>query len=405
MLRSLAIALVAGLPLLAGCAEDDATPLTPAIGGDLFARYVALGNSITAGFQSGGINDSLQLRSYPFLLAERAGQERFSAPLLARPGCPAPFAAPLRPRISETRSCVLINVPRIVNNAAVPGENIGDLLRVPTSGDLAGLHALMLGQRTQLQVMAQADPTLVSLWIGNNDALRAALQGRTDLLTPAGLFAGRVDTVANAIAAAEPRDAIFIGVVDPRIAPLLQPGAFYYLAWAGAVSQGRPSPFGRPVSADCAPGTPGERNQVSLAILGTSPDDVPVISCAADAPLVLGTAEAAVVAERVAAYNAALEAAAQQRGWLFLDPNTVFGPALADPSQVRKCQGLPTASTPAEIGQAIATTCPNLQDPGVGFGALISLDGVHPSTAAHVLIADALAAALNARHGLNLPTS
>src|SRR2546423_280714 len=36
----------------------------------LFDRYVSMGNSITAGFQSGGINDSTQLQSYAVLLAQ-----------------------------------------------------------------------------------------------------------------------------------------------------------------------------------------------------------------------------------------------------------------------------------------------------------------------------------------------
>jgi len=41
----------------------------PYAGGAMFQRYVAMGNSITAGFQSGGINDSTQRRSYAVLVA------------------------------------------------------------------------------------------------------------------------------------------------------------------------------------------------------------------------------------------------------------------------------------------------------------------------------------------------
>ena len=42
---------------------------TPPAGAPFMARYVAIGNSITAGFQSNGINDSTQRRAYPHLLA------------------------------------------------------------------------------------------------------------------------------------------------------------------------------------------------------------------------------------------------------------------------------------------------------------------------------------------------
>jgi hypothetical protein len=75
-LRFLAVPLL-GAALLAGCRADDDVPLTaPASSVDngLLARYVAIGNSITAGMQSAGINDSLQIRAYPVLIALAAGK-------------------------------------------------------------------------------------------------------------------------------------------------------------------------------------------------------------------------------------------------------------------------------------------------------------------------------------------
>src|SRR6266550_2391887 len=60
-------------------------PLDP-----LFTRYVSMGNSITAGFQSAGINDSTQLQSYANLVAGRM-QTPFFMPLMNRPGCPPPL--------------------------------------------------------------------------------------------------------------------------------------------------------------------------------------------------------------------------------------------------------------------------------------------------------------------------
>src|SRR6185437_16097867 len=53
----------------------------------LFASYVSLGNSITAGFQSGGINDSTQHQAYPVLLAAQMNTP-FTIPSLLDPGCP-----------------------------------------------------------------------------------------------------------------------------------------------------------------------------------------------------------------------------------------------------------------------------------------------------------------------------
>src|SRR4051812_23548345 len=60
------------------------TPASP-----IFTSYVSLGNSITAGYQSGGINDSTQRQSYALLLARQMGT-RFAYPALFGIGCPPP---------------------------------------------------------------------------------------------------------------------------------------------------------------------------------------------------------------------------------------------------------------------------------------------------------------------------
>src|SRR5438876_8810011 len=87
------ISLAAGLVLAAvGCSNDDLiTPPVPQYpGGAMFQRYVAMGNSITAGFQSGGINDSTQQQSYVALVAGKM-RSPFYYPSLNPPGCPPPF--------------------------------------------------------------------------------------------------------------------------------------------------------------------------------------------------------------------------------------------------------------------------------------------------------------------------
>src|SRR5947209_17685662 len=77
---------------VAGCTDNSAKVLgpKPTQGNGLFQSYVSLGNSITAGYQSGGINDSTQKRSYAVLLAGQMGT-RFAYPSIAMPGCPPPI--------------------------------------------------------------------------------------------------------------------------------------------------------------------------------------------------------------------------------------------------------------------------------------------------------------------------
>src|SRR6267154_4872038 len=113
-------AAVLGLVLAAAACNDDQlnrpyanTPVDP-----LFERYVSMGNSITAGFQSGGINDSTQVQSYAVLLA-RAMRAPFFPPLLNRPGCPPPytnvFAQPTPTRVgggtATTWRCGRFRIP------------------------------------------------------------------------------------------------------------------------------------------------------------------------------------------------------------------------------------------------------------------------------------------------------
>src|SRR5438270_10502030 len=85
-------AAAAALCALAACSShrDVLGPETPATG-DIFKSYVAIGNSITAGYQSGGINDSTQRQSYAFKLAGSMGTQYHYASLNF-PGCPSPIA-------------------------------------------------------------------------------------------------------------------------------------------------------------------------------------------------------------------------------------------------------------------------------------------------------------------------
>src|SRR6267143_416868 len=85
-------AAVLGLVLAAAACNNDQLnrPFSNVPVDALFDRYVSMGNSITAGFQSGGILDSTQLQAYPVLLA-RAMHSPFFPPLLSSPGCPPPY--------------------------------------------------------------------------------------------------------------------------------------------------------------------------------------------------------------------------------------------------------------------------------------------------------------------------
>ncbi len=420
----LAVAALAALAMGAcvGDGDDLATLQTPANGGTLFTRYVSLGNSITAGFQSAGIVDSTQRNSYPNLLAQRAGTP-FNQPLFARPGCPPLMTAPLTPSTAAS-TCFRVDSAKAFAgaNLAVPGVRIADLFAIP-GGQIAQLYGLLTGGRTEIQAMLDLEPTFVSAWIGNNDALAAALSGTLgplaagadSNLTRLAPFQANVTAMANAIKASGAQGAVIIGVVfADSAAPLLQPGAYFFLSRDAA---GRFN--GKPVNNNCSPvtplGTPNPlaANMVSFQIVSSA---LPEINCdpasAQGGAFLLDAAERAVLGARIAAFNAALKAAADANGWLYVNPMDILRPELARTTsgrfnQVRKCQLLATATTAAQFQAAVLNSCPVTGATAAPnfFGALISYDGVHPSSAAHLLIAQQLAARINTKYGTTLGTN
>jgi lysophospholipase L1-like esterase len=440
-LRLLAVAAAAlSLGACVGDGDERLTLPTPA-NGAIFSRYIALGNSITAGLQSGGIVDTLQQRSYAVFLAERAGVTNFGIPLVAQPGCGplVPFTAPLTPSAPTTtcaRSAAGAQV-NLVQNVAVPGARLIDLLRFPP-GQLGQVNTVLVGPRTQVRAMKEAQPTFVSVWVGNNDALEATVGGllgatrtRADSsLTPLATFQTQLNQLVDSIKAAGPQGVLLVGVVDAiQGAPIIQPGAYFFLSRDPATGRFQ----GKPVNNNCSPvnalGQPNPLSRNYVSFQAVSAASVTEIDCSGThvgtdgirGEFVLDVNEQAVVAQRVRDFNTAIEAAATANGWVYVNPNPVLASFLTArdaqgrAQRIRKCQGLlsdPPPTTIAALTAAVATTCPvpasgstlNFAAPNF-FGSLMSFDGVHPSTEAHRILAGRFAAAINAKYGTTLSTS
>lgn len=404
IVRAGALALLLATAGLSACLDSDEAFIIEPEGGALFARYVSLGASITAGFQSGGINRDLQRQAYPVLLAERAGAS-FGIPELARPGCPPPLVGPLTTeRINDDVTCALrvATPPPVVQNLAVPGADASDATDPIGTGST--LNTLLLGGRTQVAAMIDAEPSLVSVWLGANDILSAALGGEPALMTPLAAFQEDYDAVVAGIQQTPAQEAVLISVPNPMLAaPALQPGAYF---WALAQSP----PPGLPtlaVSDNCAPFTgtgtpnPGGAHLVSfLAVAAqiTAGADPVIVDCSEATPGVLSLAEQAAIAQRVGEMNAYIQQQATANDWIYIDFNSAYlQPVLAEPDNLRKCQLLASATTPAEFVAAVQASCPVDLDPNTAqtfFGDYVSFDGIHPSAAGHAVIADTLAGRL-----------
>ena len=237
MTRKHWIAPLALVAALAACVTDETLePPTDSAGlvDARFARYVAFGNSITAGFQSGGINDSVQVLSYAPLLAGQMGTE-FNTPLLNRPGCPPPLLNIFTQTLVGNPGplgCALRNadVPEHLNNVAVPGAGVLDVTDPLGTGNFSNtLTQIIGGGRSQVENAAEVLPTFVTVWIGNNDVLGAALNGANPgnpaLVTPPATFAARYQAMIDSLTGfGTIQGGVLVGVVQAGLAPFFTQG-------------------------------------------------------------------------------------------------------------------------------------------------------------------------------------
>ncbi|MFZ0389761.1 MAG: SGNH/GDSL hydrolase family protein, partial [Calditrichia bacterium] len=160
----------------------------------VLTKMVAVGNSLTAGYQSAGLVQEFQKHSYPYLIARQIGQaDRFEQPLIAEPGISStPGVGAMKfengnivPRGTYTNPMALLRnatLPRPYDNLGVPGADLNDVLNTVDGSGGNPFFDLILrnpnfANMTQIEQANLLKPTLLLLWIGNNDVLGAALDG------------------------------------------------------------------------------------------------------------------------------------------------------------------------------------------------------------------------------------
>jgi len=153
-------------------------------------KMVAIGNSLTMGVQSAGIVKEFQLHSYPYLIAKQMGkQHEFEQPIVEEPGLGEGGRGPLKlvngtivpgdPSPADPRTIASnLFLPRPYDNLGISGADLNDVLNT-TSG---GLFDLVLrnpnfGNMTAIEQALILNPSLLIIWIGNNDVLGAATSG------------------------------------------------------------------------------------------------------------------------------------------------------------------------------------------------------------------------------------
>jgi hypothetical protein len=384
-------------------------------GQDAFARYVAIGTSVSMGVQSDGVYYASQQHAWPSLLAHLAFAPRFTTPLIQGPGCYSPLIAPLGlrrrlsgaqyPAVSATdQTCGLLGADTLpANNVAIDGATTYAALRVtPETTAVAPTNvesdqrkrlykAVLLPRNSQVRAMMSQKPTLVSVELGANEVLRAVTAGivvpaaayrqpdSTFTFYPIDLWQPQYDAIVDSVAKTGAK-ALLVSV--PLIPSLVgvYPGDDFYQQ-AGAFQS-----LGVIINQDCQGSTDliYAFGKVLTALGSPKPYDFSCANNPTIADFILTQADTAFIDGLIRQMNTHISAQAASHGWAYLDLNTALAGFVAQKSRFNLSAFL---------------NCPR------PFGQYISLDGIHPSSDGQQEIANAAADALNSTYSFAIPTN
>ena len=418
LFKIMALPVIFSFVLFTACDDDEITdPVAENPLGTLdFTRYIAVGNSLTAGFQSGALLIDGQVNSYPNLITDQISATddttyTMRQPLLAYPGIGNEAGVgvlelsfdSLNNVVVERSSQAPASMPSVgapYHNLGVPGAYTSDVTttlggansRLSVIGAPNPYFDVLIqgGGKTQAELMAEANPTFVTLWIGNNDVLGYATSGGDILAIIEGVvlttnsefeaawvaIADSIDaTGAKAITANIPNitDIPFfttvpfevdVQVPDVGIVTLpiqyIEDGETVVATAADLILLTASSLIGVPDSLG---------NAFGISNLNPLPD-----------ALVLTPAEQAKVSASIAHHNIFIEEQAAARGWGFVDFNAIF----ADIAINGFVQGNTTLTTDFITGN------------------LFSLDGIHPTGKGYGIVANAFLGVMNTQFGATI---
>jgi len=395
-----------------------------------FSRYVAIGNSLTAGYSDGALSRSGQLNSYPLMLSQQfllAGGGEFRVPYMDAGGgndgsdnprrvlgytIPCNSTTPsLSPTYDPSGSTALNNVSAQgpYNLIGVPGARAID-----ANFALYGLFNPFLsrfclnpGTSTMLSEALRVNPTFFTMWLGSNDALLYATGGA---VPPSGLFSPALSDTAQVRASLQVlvdsltkngAKGAMANVPDVTSVPY-----FTTIPWNSVVlSQGKADTLnglyaslglsnitwtaganGLMIADSSAPGYMRHATSADLILIVTPGDSLRCGQWGVHPakPLsdryVLDQTEAAQIQLYIAQYNAAIAGIAANKGLALVDMN-----------------------------RFMKTFKSGLMYNGVTMNAMFvsgggfSLDGVHPSPRGYALIANEFIKAINAKYGSTIP--
>lgn len=385
-LRSVVVLALAAVVLAAGLPA--AAQNTGSAG---FTRFVALGDSLGAGFVSGGLVRGAQEESVPALIARQATGTDIKQPLVSEPGLPPLLRltslAPLRVVRLPGEGQALSTPP--FQNLSVPGYRVGDAIRDRDRGptDLASYILANNQVTTQLEWALLQQPTFALVWLGNNDVLAAATSGIVIdgvTLTPVAQFEADYTTIVGALKGAG---------ADLALATLPDVTSIPYVTTVRPVlvdpASNQPvlGPGGNtiPLIGPDGPLGPSDRVLLPATAKLAVGIGIPTFAGGTGVPLgdedVLSGAEVNTIQNRVNAFNAIIRETANQTGSALAEINALLREV---------------ASDGYDIGGITFTE-------DFVTGGTFSLDGVHPTPLGYAVAANVFLEAINETYDADIP--
>jgi len=403
-----------------------------------FTRFVSIGNSITAGLQSGSLFESGQIYSFGNLISKQVGAG-YQVPYVSDPGTIGRIEiqslSPFTTTINTQQGNPLNSAyPAPYNNLGIPYSFVYDVLYATNKDNcILGLNGRpipffdlilrnsFLNLGSQFQQAKLLNPTFMTLWIGNNDVLIYAGSGGVtpSSPTPPQIFGALYSQLADSIASLVSQ-VIVANIPNVSAIPYFTtvgPQMAFSIPWGLLAAAGAPGLFYQKHGETINPASYIDSvglltGQISIILPGGSyasllglptgkyyADNSLPLPAGIDTTkhfgfhpqnpwpdgLTLDADEITTANSSVSQYNSTIQTIATAKGWGLVDINTTF-------NQIRSNDF--TGGTNYN-GVNFKTTYVS--------GGLFSLDGVHPTSQAHGIIANEFIKVINSRFNAAIP--
>jgi len=422
------IYVLAGLLLIASCKPQIDLPRATHGSAD-FSRFIAVGNSLTAGYADGGLYLQGQLNSYPSIMANQmlsVGGGTFTQPLFSTSQANgsgylqltgfttsgSPITTPVTTNLAIRG---ILPVPGFgnvtlytkyagdINNYGVPGIKLLNITYAPY-GNLNGFYERLLpgdattttNTTTYLSFITAKPFTFFSNWLGNNDALAYATSGGAgDVLTDPATFAA-LNTLLISTLTANGAKGVVATIPDVTAIP------YFNTVTEGAILAGvqkaNPTVTGLYINA-LVSGTTTYAPRIATAqdlivltfptsmigqLVSTPYGPLPYGLTPAtpiDNQYVLDAAEVGLTQAAVVAFNSTIVSTANAKGLAIFDAYTFLNNL--------KQNGLTIDGISLNSNYI--------------SGGIFSLDGVHLTPRGYAIVANEFLKAINSKYGSNIP--